>query len=61
MTLLDEDASVPSASKVVVDRMSVPCLSGATVTSLTPSRASGFTIDNQERPENTCACGESFH
>ena len=46
--------------EVVVDRMSVPYLSGATIDFADTHRASGFTIDNPNA-QNTCACGESFH
>ena len=45
---------------VVVDRMSVPYLSGATIDFADTIERQGFTIDNPNA-QNTCACGESFH
>ena len=46
--------------EVVVDRMSVPYLSGATIDFADTIERQGFTIDNPNA-QNTCACGESFH
>ena len=46
--------------EVVVDRMSVPYLSGATIDFADTIERQGFTIDNPN-VQNTCACGESFH
>ena len=46
--------------EVVVDRMSVPYLSGATIDFSDTIERQGFTIDNPNA-QNTCACGESFH
>ncbi|QQM66648.1 HesB/IscA family protein [Actinomyces weissii] len=66
--LLDGDAlrSFPSGSEhmesveVVVDRMSVPYLSGATIDFADSIEKQGFTIDNPNA-KGSCACGESFH
>ena len=52
----DEMASV----EVVVDRLSVPCLSGATIDFADTIEKQGFTIDNPNAA-GSCACGESFH
>jgi iron-sulfur cluster assembly accessory protein len=46
--------------KVVVDRMSVPYLSEATIDFVDSLEASGFTIDNPAA-QGGCACGHSFH
>ena len=46
--------------EVIVDRMSVPCLAGATIDFADTIERQGFTIDNPNA-QNTCACGESFH
>ena len=46
--------------EVVVDRMSVPYLSGATIDFADTIEKQGFTIDNPNAV-GTCACGESFH
>lgn len=46
--------------KVVVDKMSVPYLSAATVDFVDTLEASGFTIDNPAA-QGGCACGHSFH
>ena len=46
--------------KVVVDKMSVPYLSQATVDFVDTLEASGFTIDNPAA-QGGCACGQSFH
>ncbi|MCW2715777.1 MAG: uncharacterized protein JWN88_2824 [Frankiales bacterium] len=51
-----EDGSV----KVVVDRMSVPYLAGATIDFVDTIEKQGFTIDNPNAG-GSCACGESFH
>ena len=45
--------------EVVVDRMSVPYLAGATIDFSDTIERQGFTIDNPNA-QNTCACGESF-
>ncbi len=46
--------------QVVVDRMSAPYLSGATIDFADRIDAQGFTIDNPNAT-GTCACGDSFH
>lgn len=45
---------------VVVDRMSVPYLDGATIDFADTIERQGFTIDNPQAA-GSCACGESFH
>ena len=60
---LDGDAVqeyVGGAVKVVVDRMSVPYLAGATIDFVDTIEKQGFTIDNPNAG-GSCACGESFH
>jgi len=46
--------------EVVVDRMSVPYLSGASIDFADRIDAQGFTIDNPNAG-GSCACGDSFH
>jgi iron-sulfur cluster assembly accessory protein len=46
--------------KLVVDKMSVPYLSQATIDFVDSLEASGFTIDNPAA-QGGCACGHSFH
>ena len=46
--------------EVIVDRMSVPYLAGATIDFADTIERQGFTIDNPNA-QNTCAFGESFH
>lgn len=46
--------------RVVVDRMSVPYISQATIDFVDTLEASGFTIDNPAA-QGSCACGHSFH
>jgi len=46
--------------RVVIDRMSVPYLSDATIDFVDSLEASGFTIDNPVA-QGSCACGHSFH
>ncbi|MGB8651667.1 MAG: iron-sulfur cluster assembly accessory protein [Mycobacteriales bacterium] len=59
---LDGDAvqEYGAGVKVVVDRMSVPYLSGATIDFVDTIEKQGFTIDNPNAG-GSCACGESFH
>jgi iron-sulfur cluster assembly accessory protein len=60
---LDGDAVQTYADgsvKVVVDRMSVPYLAGATIDFVDTIEKQGFTIDNPNAG-GSCACGESFH
>ena len=54
--LVREFGGVP----VVVDRMSAPYLSGATIDFVDRIDAQGFTIDNPNAG-GSCACGDSFH
>ena len=46
--------------EVVVDRMSAPYLSGASIDYADRIDAQGFTIDNPNA-QGSCACGDSFH
>lgn len=46
--------------EVVVDKMSIPYLDGATIDFADSIERQGFTIDNPNA-KGTCACGESFH
>lgn len=56
----DGDTVVESAGvKVLVDPMSAPYLSGATVDFVEDFRGSGFVVDNPNAVR-TCGCGHSF-
>lgn len=59
---LDGDAAVEFGNgvEVVVDKMSVPYLDGATVDFEDTIQKQGFTIDNPNA-QGSCACGDSFH
>jgi len=46
--------------EVIVDRMSVPYLEGATIDFADTIEKQGFTIDNPNAT-GSCACGDSFH
>ncbi len=46
--------------RVIVDKMSVPYLSQATIDFVDSLEATGFTIDNPAA-QASCACGHSFH
>jgi iron-sulfur cluster assembly accessory protein len=46
--------------EVVVDKMSVPYLDGATIDFEDTIQKQGFTIDNPNA-QGSCACGDSFH
>jgi iron-sulfur cluster assembly accessory protein len=46
--------------RLVIDRMSVPYLSQATIDFIDTLEQSGFTIDNPAA-QGGCACGHSFH
>jgi iron-sulfur cluster assembly accessory protein len=46
--------------EVVVDRMSAPYLTGATIDFVDTIERQGFTIDNPNA-SGSCACGDSFH
>ena len=60
--VLDGDAVVEFSDgvEVVVDKMSVPYLDGATVDFEDTIQKQGFTIDNPNA-QGSCACGDSFH
>ena len=59
--LLDGDALRDFGGvEVVVDRMSVPYLAGATIDFADTIEKQGFTIDNPNA-QGSCACGDSFH
>jgi iron-sulfur cluster assembly accessory protein len=45
---------------LVVDKMSVPYLGGATIDFVDTIEKQGFTIDNPNAG-GSCACGDSFH
>ncbi|WP_026530654.1 iron-sulfur cluster insertion protein ErpA [Haematomicrobium sanguinis] len=46
--------------EVIVDKMSVPYLAGATIDFEDTIQKQGFTIDNPNA-QGSCACGDSFH
>ncbi len=46
--------------EVVIDRMSAPYLTGATIDFVDTIERQGFTIDNPNA-SGSCACGDSFH
>jgi iron-sulfur cluster assembly accessory protein len=46
--------------QIVVDKMSVPYLTEATIDFVDTLEQSGFTIDNPAA-QSSCACGHSFH
>ena len=59
--LSDKDvAEEQHGVRIVIDKMSVPYLSRATVDFVDSLEASGFTIDNPAA-QSSCACGNSFH
>jgi len=60
--MLDGDASVEFGDgvEVVVDKMSVPYLDGASIDFEDTIQKQGFTIDNPNAA-GSCACGDSFH
>ena len=55
-----DDTQEQHGVRLVIDRMSVPYLSQATIDFVDTLEASGFTIDNP-MAQGTCACGHSFH
>ena len=59
--LLEESDSVKDFDgvEVVVDKMSVPYLDGASIDFEDTIQKQGFTIDNPNA-QGTCACGDSF-
>ena len=59
--LLDGDSTVDfDGVEVVVDKMSVPYLEGASIDFEDTIQKQGFTIDNPNAG-GSCACGDSFH
>jgi iron-sulfur cluster assembly accessory protein len=58
--IVNEFPTDEGAVEVVVDRMSAPYLSGATIDFADRIDAQGFTIDNPNA-SGSCACGDSFH
>jgi iron-sulfur cluster assembly accessory protein len=59
--LLDGDVTVDfDGVEVVVDKMSVAYLDGATIDFEDTIQKQGFTIDNPNA-SGSCACGDSFH
>ncbi|MGQ4493952.1 iron-sulfur cluster insertion protein ErpA [Dermabacteraceae bacterium P13095] len=58
--LMDGDAVVDfDGVEVIVDKMSVPYLLGATIDFADTIEKQGFTIDNPNAT-SSCACGDSF-
>lgn len=59
--LSDKDvAEEQHGVQIVVDKMSMPYVSQATIDFVDTLEASGFTIDNPVA-QGGCACGHSFH
>ena len=59
--LSDKDvAEEQHGVRIVVDKMSMPYVSQATIDFVDTLEASGFTIDNPAA-QGGCACGHSFH
>ncbi|WP_431031499.1 iron-sulfur cluster insertion protein ErpA [Plantibacter sp. RU18] len=59
--MLDGDATVDfDGVEVIVDKMCVPYLDGASIDFEDTIQKQGFTIDNPNA-EGSCACGDSFH
>ncbi|MCS5733420.1 HesB/IscA family protein [Herbiconiux daphne] len=59
--MLDGDGVVDfDGVEVIVDKMSVPYLEGATIDFEDTIQKQGFTIDNPNA-SGSCACGDSFH
>ncbi|AMB58545.1 iron-sulfur cluster insertion protein ErpA [Microterricola viridarii] len=59
--MLDGDAVVDyDGVEVIVDKMSVPYLDGASIDFEDTIQKQGFTIDNPNAGDS-CACGDSFH
>ncbi len=59
--LSDKDVAAEQFGvRVVIDKMSVPYLSEATIDFVDTLEQSGFTIDNPAA-QSSCACGHSFH
>jgi iron-sulfur cluster assembly accessory protein len=60
--MLEGDATVEFGDgvEVIVDKMSVPYLDGASIDFEDTIQKQGFTIDNPNA-SGSCACGDSFH
>lgn len=59
--VLDGDAVIDyDGIEVVVDKMSVPYLDGASIDFEDTIQKQGFTLDNPNA-QGSCACGDSFH
>ncbi|KQV08188.1 iron-sulfur cluster insertion protein ErpA [Leifsonia sp. Root112D2] len=59
--MLDGDAAVDfDGVEVIVDKMSVPYLDGATIDFEDTIQKQGFTIDNPNA-SGSCSCGDSFN
>jgi iron-sulfur cluster assembly accessory protein len=58
--VVSEFPTEAGAVEVVVDRMSAPYLTGASIDFADRIDAQGFTIDNPNA-SGSCACGDSFH
>jgi iron-sulfur cluster assembly accessory protein len=59
--MLDGDGVVDfDGVEVIIDKMSVPYLEGATIDFEDTIQKQGFTIDNPNAG-GSCACGDSFH
>ncbi|AWB86304.1 HesB/IscA family protein [Mycetocola zhujimingii] len=59
--VLDGDATADFGGvEVIVDKMSVPYLDGASIDFEDTIQKQGFTIDNPNAG-GSCACGDSFH
>lgn len=59
--MLDDDEIVDfDGLEVIVDRMSVPYLQGATINFEDTLQKQGFTLDNPNAA-GSCACGDSFN
>ncbi|MBK5217799.1 MAG: iron-sulfur cluster assembly accessory protein [Propionibacteriales bacterium] len=59
-TLDGDEVLAYDGVSVVVDRMSIPYLGGATIDFVDTIEKQGFTIDNPVAT-GSCACGDSFH
>ena len=55
-----DDVITHEGFSLVVDRMSVPYLGGASIDFVDTIEKQGFTIDNPNAT-GSCACGDSFH
>ena len=55
-----DDTDEQFGVRLVIDKMSVPYLTQATIDFVDTLEQSGFTIDNPAA-QSSCACGNSFH